>query len=247
MTNDATTKVGTPPAEIVTATPEPPAAPDFSGMSLSEYETHLKQKADGATPPEPTKTEPTKAEATPPKPEDEDEPEISAEIDKAEPPPADETAQNKSARTKRNRRKAQKAYATRVTRERDEARQEIQRLTKHPGRRDPEPKPARSQAPPADTYTGIDPKDPVPKQESFNGDDHAYFRRRWRMKYGCKGDSTVISQIKHVRARPPSSASAQRVRISSAGLESCNPRTLSMSRLMQTSTRRPKTWCMART
>ena len=189
MAIPATQTVDPPPSGTVPEPPpEPPPPPtDFSGMSLPEYEAHLKAQADGTTPPAgetpppeagetpPKDTKDTKA--TPPVPEDEDDPEIQAEIDKAEPPPTGETPQNKSARTKRNRRKAQKAYATRVTRERDEARQELQQFKARPPR-----EPARTPPPPPppppteDTYTGSDPKDPVPKQEDFNGDDHAYFR-----------------------------------------------------------------------
>ena len=174
----------TPPAEppVVTAGVTPPAEPppgdpppfDAKTATLSDWRKKKKADAAGETPTETPPGVTPPVQAVPPPEEGEDDPVIQAEIDKAEPPKPEETPQDRAARTKRNRRKAQAAYATRVTRERDEARQKVTDLeARFNSRRQPPVEPPAE--PPGSTYDGTDPKDPAPKGEQFQN-DHDYFK-----------------------------------------------------------------------
>ncbi len=154
------------------ASAKEPEAPQFDAATATladfeKHETDLAKAAEEPAKPEPAKPEPAKPEQKQEAAEEpEDEPEIQAEIDKIEKPADGENPQERSARTKRNRRKAQRAYATRVTRERDEARTELdklkQQLAAYKTPRLPE------KPPPGATYNGIDPKDPRPSKDKYD-------------------------------------------------------------------------------
>ena len=165
-----------PPAPPSEGTPpEPPPEPppyDPKTATLADYrrkkaaDEKAAEGTDDGSPPAAPKPE------EPPKPEDDDEPDpdVQAEIDRLEKPADGETPQDRSARTKRNRRKAQRAYATRVTRERDEARQELKRIKdlEAGSARRPAPLPPPLPAPDAGPkWDGSNPKDLAPKRDAF--------------------------------------------------------------------------------
>lgn len=160
------------PATPQTDTPVPETIP-ITDLPLPDYR---KARDEGKTEvPNPAK---------PPEPDPEPDPDLQAAVDEIEPPAAEETPQQRSARTKKHREAAIKARVTKLAKARDAERQRAERLERELQQlrtRPPAPNPPdRVDRPTAEAYDGADPKDPEPEPKDYDS-DYAWTRAhaRW--------------------------------------------------------------------
>jgi hypothetical protein len=200
-------------SETTTATGTP--APTMPVASLSDLSAYREAKSQGITEvPNPAAT-PAVEDA--PDPEVEGDPELRKEIDALEAPKAEETPQEKAARTRRHKEAARKGYATRLankahsaTERAERAERELAELRQQ-GNLQPGSGPAAPQAtaPVARTET-TDPSDPEPTLEAFmkahpdHADPYAGLQRdlaKWDRRQEARADQAKQSEQQANRSR----------------------------------------------